>query len=371
MIKQILALTKADILFKLERNILFHGPQIYADVMGAVKYFDTGNYTGFGFNIGNIIVQILFNNPKTKIKFTPYDAEAILIGFFTALGAEGEEVDEIIKCIKDLDDFKVEIVEIIADIKKIDIHHLQKLVEVLADLIECLSKVMSDVVPCIESETELWKMIKQILKLTKAEILFKLERNILFHGPQIYADVMGAVKYFDNGNYTGFGYNIGNIIVQILFDNQKELQFGPDDAYKFVKGLLTGLRFPNVDILMKCIDDVPNIYKDIIKLIELIQHIDIKHLSDLIKAIQEIFDIVSDIIIAVKPCADIPDSEYIQYIITKMKNISIPDVALNIILHGGQLLKDLQDIVVSYQTGDFGKLGSDIGDFFYEIVLVS
>ena len=85
------------------------------------------------------------------VKFTPDDAEDILIGFFEALGAEGEEIDEIIKCIKDLDDFKVEIVEIIADIKKIDIHHLQKLVEVLADLIQCLSKVMSDFVPCIES----------------------------------------------------------------------------------------------------------------------------------------------------------------------------------------------------------------------------
>jgi len=36
-------------------------------------------------------------------------------------------------------------------------------------------------------------------------------------------------------------------------------KFDPNDIYSIVKGLLEGLRFPDVDNLMKCINNVPNV----------------------------------------------------------------------------------------------------------------
>lgn len=38
---------------------------------------------------------------------------------------------------------------------------------------------------------------------------------------------------------------------------------------------------------------------------------------------------------------------------------------MNIILNGGQILKDITDAVSSFNSGNYGQFGNDIGDFIY------
>lgn len=74
------------------------------------------------------------------------------------------------------------------------------------------------------------------------------------------------------------------VLLSLLVLNSKKQpdQFGPQDAYNLVKGLLTGLEFPDVDVLMKWMNNIPDIYNDIIQIIDLLKHIDIKHIINLI-----------------------------------------------------------------------------------------
>lgn len=80
-------------------------------------------------------------------------------------------------------------------------------------------------------------------------------------------DLQDVVNSFNSGNFYQFGHDIGDFIYLVLLSNLPEKNFedfGPDDLYKLIKGLLEGLRFPNVDVLMNCVNNVPDIYNDIV-----------------------------------------------------------------------------------------------------------
>ena len=44
---------------------------------------------------------------------------------------------------------------------------------------------------------------------------------------------------------------------------------------------------------------------------------------------------------------------------------------MNLILNGGQILKDITDAIASWNKGDYNKFGFDIGDFVYRVLLSS
>jgi len=57
------------------------------------------------------------------------------------------------------------------------------------------------------------------------------------------------------------GKKIADLIIQLLFTNSTmNVEFKPEDAYNVIKGILTGLKFPDVDSLMKCVNNIPDIY---------------------------------------------------------------------------------------------------------------
>ena len=135
-------------------------------------------------------------------------------------------------------------------------------------------------------------------------------------------------------------------------------------------GILKGLKFTDVDALMKCFKDCPDIYNDILEIIALLQNIDIKHIQELIEALSKIFELVSKILISVDPCANVEDSQRIHEIIEKLKELDLQKVATNIVLHGGKILLDILDLPKEQAKGNYYKLGFDLGDIV-ELILLS
>ena len=120
---------------------------------------------------------------------------------------------------------------------------------------------------------------------------------------------------------------------------------------------------------MKWINNVPDIYDDIVDIVNLIQHIDFKHITDLIDAISKILTLVSKILQDLEPWASGPNSDYLHKVINAFAHADIVKIAMNILLNGGQVLKDITDAINSFNTGNFGSFGKDIGDFLYLTVL--
>jgi len=44
---------------------------------------------------------------------------------------------------------------------------------------------------------------------------------------------------------------------------------------------------------------------------------------------------------------------------------------MNLILNGGQILKDLTDAISSWNSGNYNKFGFDIGDFVFRVLLTT
>ena len=176
--------------------------------------------------------------------------------------------------------------------------------------------------------------------------------NIVLNGGKLLKDITEAIASWKASNFSQFGIDIGDFVYNVLLVNV-QIRFGPDDIYNLVKGLLLGLRFPDVDPLMKWINNVPDIYNDIVDIINLLEHIDFKHLTNLIEAISKILTLVSGILKDLEPCASGPNSDYLHKVIKAFANADIVKIAMNILLNGGQVLKDILDAISSFNKNDF------------------
>lgn len=108
------------------------------------------------------------------------------------------------------------------------------------------------------------------------------------------------------------------------------------------------------------------------QIIQLLQHIDLKHLNDIITAIKLLFEIVTDILNDIKPCATDPATmAYITRVIEKIASANIYQIAMNVILHLGKIIQDLMGIVNAFQSHDIYNVGKNLGDFIYIVLLSS
>ena len=122
---------------------------------------------------------------------------------------------------------------------------------------------------------------------------------------------------------------------------------------------------------MKCIDKVPDIYTELIEIVQIFENIDWRNLNLIIQGITKIFDLSQIILNAIKPCADPQDLAYLEKIIEDIKTANIPEIVLHIVLHGGPIMKDLLDLSNAYQKQDYYKVGYDMGDLGYQVIIAS
>lgn len=344
-------------------NILFHGGQILTDISNLPKDFNSSNFYQFGFDIGDLVTQILLTG---SLKFGPTDAYKLIEGLLK--GLRFNNTDQLMKCVDDVPDIYSEVEEIIQLIEHIDFRHIDQLIEAISKIFDLVSKILNALSPCADLKDS--ERLKQIIQLLKKVSIYEIAVNLLIHGGQLLKDFEDLPKEYRAGNFSQFGYDLGDIINElVLTSNAEKLKFGPQDSYLLVQGLLKGLQFTNADALMKCFNNIPDIYNDVLSIVNLIEHLDYKNVTQLIQCLSQIFDLISKILNAVDPCADVKDSQRIQEIIEDIKNANLYKIAVNILLHGGQVLKDITDLPNSFNSGNFGQFGFDIGDLVVQILL--
>lgn len=68
--------------------------------------------------------------------------------------------------------------------------------------------------------------------------------------------------------------------------------------------MLTGLRFPDIDDLLKWINNLPDVWPEIEEIIQLLEHLDFRHINNIVKAFEKIFALVVEILNELKPWAN-------------------------------------------------------------------
>ena len=149
------------------------------------------------------------------------------------------------------------------------------------------------------------------------------------------------------------------------------LKFDPLEVYRMVEGILLGLKFTDYDQLLSCIEDFNSIGGDIAIIIAYIEYIEgSKSVTYIIYAIGKIFETLGEIFDLIEPCAGIQDDMYLHYLIKKIKETNIEQVAIKILIQGGPIYIDLINIGKDYKNHDYQSVGLDIGDIAYQILVV-
>jgi hypothetical protein len=75
-----------SLLYHVGENIVFNGVVIFADISKAMADYETGNWFGFGFEIGQAAFKVIYVPPKTVGPPTDAQSELIVNGIFKGLG---------------------------------------------------------------------------------------------------------------------------------------------------------------------------------------------------------------------------------------------------------------------------------------------
>lgn len=299
----------------------------------------------------------------TNDKFGPDDAYNLVDGVLKGLAFN--DVDALMKCFNNIPDIYNDVLTIIYLLQNIDIKHFKELMEAIIKIFDLVDEILHAITPCASVQDS--ERIKEIINDIMNANIQHIALNLLLHGGKIAMDIMALPTDFNSGDFYSFGFDIGDLVTQILLSTPDK--FSPQDSYNLTYGILKGLRFSDVDALMKCYKDFPDIYQDIVEIVALLQNIDIKHIQELIEALSQIFELVSKILMSVDPCANVKDSKRIHEIIAQLQQLNLEKVVANILLHGGIILFDIMDLPTEFNKGNYYKFGYDIGDLVTQILL--
>ena len=212
----------------LVNDLFFHGAQVFSLLMDLPASWKKSNYTEFGMDLGELIYVLVFGFPPKKSSEVNEgdpvkNVMDFMIGFLEGVDVEsGDAVKLIEDCVKGGPDVIGEIEKDIQEIKNIsNFHDIQVLMKVFTDLFASIERMLQDVEPCArtmpDEYAELIKVIDAFKAFSIQHWVQVLVNDLFFHGAQIYkmiAQIPGEVK---DGDYHGFGMDIGELLYVVLF----------------------------------------------------------------------------------------------------------------------------------------------------------
>ena len=366
------------------KNVIFHGAEIKELIADAIDAYNTHDMERFGKDIGEFIITVLSENFNNE-NGIPEDVYNFLFGFFEGISKGTIDVQVIIDCLKGMphivDDVNLIIHEIgaaIEFIKHFDIWHLGELVEAIVKIFEGVQDIIATINPCLSTIPELKEIFDRIVEMDLKHMATVIAKNIIFHGAEIKQLVTDAIDAYNAHDMHKFGKSIGEFIITVLGENL-ESNDTKGDIIDLVIGLLEGFQVAgaHIDHIVDCINQIPDfiikgqgLIDEVHTIIETIKAFDWKHIPKILKALENIFDIVKGILVDIEHCAEAGSD--IKYIIDVFKAMTAQDfidhVKENILLYGGRLITDVYDAFYAFQNDDYHKFGLKIADFLYLVV---
>jgi hypothetical protein len=360
--KAIIAQMMGESIHDHEMAILKNSPTIVKDGINFYQDLQKENYLSAGKDIGHILFIVLL--AKNQLKDPVIDVAQFIVGFFDAVGVD-VTVDNIKGCITNAEVIYSNILDVINDLKGLDIKNLFKVIQAIQKIVQIVQEVLGDISTCAAIGTDAQAIINKILAFD----ISKRTMVIIAHFGAIVSDIttlIALVQVTPVDTYK-LGYTIGNIIdIVVIADS---VSVDPDQIVEdFLKGFFDGVGI-DIDIseIDECLDDADQIYYDLMALMNDIKGLDFKNFNTMMKVITDIFGFVQDIMATLDPCADsIPQ---LQKLIDRIMAFDITKRIPTIIMYFQQLFKDVMSLTTDYTNQDFKALGKDIGSIIYIVVL--
>jgi hypothetical protein len=360
--KAIIAQLMAESIHDHEMAILKNTPTIVKDGINFYQDLQKENYIAAGHDIGEILYIVLL--AKVELKDPVLDVAQFIVGFFDAVGVD-ITVDNIKGCISNAEVIYSNILEVVNDLKGLDIKNLFKVIQAIQKIVVIVQEVLADISTCSAIGTDAQAIIKKIMAFD----ISKRTMVIISHFGVLVSDITTLISLVQINPIDTYklGYTIGNIIDIVAIADSVSVD--PDQIVEdFLKGFFDGVGI-DIDIseIDECLDDADQIYYDLMTLMNDIKGMDPKNFNTMMKVITDIFGFVQDVMTTLDPCADsIPQ---LQKLIDRIMAFDVTKRIPTIIMYFQQLMKDVMSLTTDYANQDYKALGKDIGNIIYIVVL--
>ena len=227
LIKSIAAISNpTTFFFKVAKNLIVNGADIYHEIYGAVDDFNAGNWEHFGFNIGKALAQVFLYG---TVQVQPRLGSAKDVLLFLKGTVEGISTDplydQFAPCVENSTEIGYMIEEAIDDFLSQETGRVIDGVKLLGQALFAIPVALRE---CGSAGPQLQTLIDAISQLKDPRtIVYRVARSLIINGEETWDKFTECQNHFYAGEYEQAGTAVGIILANFI---------RPDDA-------VAGLRF--------------------------------------------------------------------------------------------------------------------------------
>ncbi|OMJ90442.1 hypothetical protein SteCoe_7138 [Stentor coeruleus] len=192
-----------SLLYHVGLNIIFNGQEIFADISKAMGDFQSGNWYGFGFDIGQAAFKIIYVPKKEVYQTIDEDIVMIMEGALAELGETG------MGCVV-VPDISSQLVDMVEN------WELKTFIDAknsLTNMAEALNVIIPTVQTCVSEKTlSLLNIGSSTLNDPYSFVYMKEGKVAVINGRQIGFNMKIAVINYNMQDWKGFGYYLAKIL---------------------------------------------------------------------------------------------------------------------------------------------------------------
>ncbi len=337
---------------KLLSRILLQAFDMFTMLTEAIHYLQSKDYTNFGSNVGQILfIFLLQTDTVTDVNsFIEF-----IHGFLEGLNVKGD-IKKVLECVNSGSNVIDKILAAFEYLKNLDIEHIGDIIKGVSMLVDAVKEIVAILTPCANSVEDLEKILETLSNLDVQRLIWKVIQN----AGEFIADVQAVIAAFNKAEFRSAGTHTGSLLYKLLLTTIE-----PSDVVEFLKGFLEGLNEKgNVSELVKC---MKGIEPSITKIIQAVQLIAKMTFQDIVQGITLLVSAVTDIITALKPCAD--GFEQIKKLLEAIANIDITKLVTKIMMNAGAFIKELTECIANFKAAKYNATGKNIGTIMYMLFL--
>lgn len=166
-------------------------------------------------------LSLALSNPFFKYSDSPVDIIENIFefqrGVFEAWSENGESVQKLLACNKNVRDVYMKLLEIVNIIKAIDWMDVKNVLDSFKLIADEFSAIFSDLLLCVDSKEELMILLERIIHLSPTEFISRIYSNFLANGQKITQDIKEGFDAIIRGDYYTAGYCFGEILELLIF----------------------------------------------------------------------------------------------------------------------------------------------------------
>ena len=351
--------------FQVELHLMVDGVDILSNVNGAISDWNSGDWFGFGSDLGTAMVLVVDGGVQ---KLSAAHTLAVVTGLLEGISADLGLTD-IQDCIQDVGTLGTDIHSAYEELLQATFDSVKS---GLADLSDALQQLPAAIQSCKAADTTDIAKIEAALSSFKNPIsfVFHVGHDLIVNGKQIFTEVEAAVVAYHSKNYEAFGNAMGQALAALIVGEQPA-KINVAHTLEVVAGLLEGIASDlGLSDIENCIEDAETLGEDIHNAYEQILQATFTSVKN---GLEDLAAALKVIPAAISSCKSAATSD-VTKLEAMLATFSSPEtfvfhVAKDLIVNGHEIYTEVAAAVRAYHSGDYTSFGFNMGEALAAVIV--